>query len=163
MGSGKSRVGRLLARQHGLPFVDTDKLVEQMVGQKIADIFAEYGEEEFRRLEHLAILEACSGERSVIATGGGVVETRANLRVLKEQGVVFFLNVPIPVLAERLKSDTKRPLLKGKNIEDVLRKLMERRGKHYRKAHHIIRVGASPAPYVASMIWRLYERSETAG
>jgi len=158
MGSGKSRVGRLLARRTRLPFVDTDQLIEEICGMKIPQFFTEFGETEFRRVEHLAVLDACKGPAGIIATGGGVVETPSNLRELRSKGVVFYLDVPVRILAERLRGDTKRPLLKGKNHEEVLRQILMRRSPLYRKAHYSIRSGVLSPYETVSRILDLYDR-----
>lgn len=158
MGSGKSRIGRLLAQRTRRPFIDTDLIVEDICGMKIVDFFAEFGEKEFRRVEHLAVLDACNGKSGIISTGGGVVETPTNLRELKLHGVVFYLDVPVKILAERLKGDTKRPLLKGKNHEEVLSQILERRGPLYRKAHYSIRSGVLSPHETVNQILGIYAR-----
>jgi 3-dehydroquinate synthase len=111
MGSGKTAVGAHLAKQLGLPFHDTDALIEARTGQKISTIFSEQGEPEFRALEHEALKRACSGEPAVIATGGGAVLSVENRALMRNAGVVVWLRAARSALANRLVSDGTRPLL----------------------------------------------------
>lgn len=94
-GSGKSTVGRALAEKTGRQFVDTDAITEERLGMKISDIFAKYGEEFFRREETLSVRAAADMTGAVIATGGGAVLKECNIRALRRNGRMFFLDRPI--------------------------------------------------------------------
>ncbi len=98
-GSGKSTVGRLCARALNLPFVDADKFLEQREGRSVADIFASSGEGYFRDLESRVLAELCRREGIVLATGGGAVLRAQNVRALRQNGVVVYIDRPLGQLA----------------------------------------------------------------
>ena len=92
MGSGKTTVGKLLARRHGLPLADTDQLVQERAGLSVPDIFAQWGEARFRALE-LAVCQELSGRGGLIAAcGGGLPMQERAISALKENGLVFWLD-----------------------------------------------------------------------
>ncbi len=105
-GSGKTTVGRVLARLTSVPFVDTDELVAGEAGKSIADVFREEGESAFRRRESDVIARVSAGGPSVIGVGGGAVESAENMRRLKQGGRLVWLTCPAPVLHARIVSDT---------------------------------------------------------
>lgn len=118
MGSGKSTVGKVLAKKLSRPLIDTDKVIEQKLGTTIAEIFAEKGEAFFRDFEKLTIAEAAKHQNAVIATGGGAVLSEENMLALKSGGKVFYLAACPWTLANRLAGDKKRPLLNGTQTVD---------------------------------------------
>jgi shikimate kinase len=128
-GAGKSSVGRRVARQLGVPFADTDALVEQAAGMSVSDIFVRLGEDHFRQLEADAVAQALSEQRGVLALGGGAVmrpETRERL-----QGqLVVWLRVTLADAATRVGMNTARPLLLG-NVRGTLAALLEQRAPLY--------------------------------
>jgi shikimate kinase len=134
-GSGKSSIGRRLAQRIGLDFVDADTKIEEAAnGMSIADIFAKHGEPEFRNLEARVIARLLESGPSVIATGGGAfmrADTRDRVRA---HGVSLWLSADIPLLLERVKRKSNRPLLQGSDPEGVLRKLLGAREADYRQA-----------------------------
>lgn len=134
MGSGKSSVGRPLATALGYRFVDADQLLEQAAGRSIPSIFASEGEEGFRALE-TQVLDALSPwQRTVVATGGGVVLRPVNWGYLR-QGVVVWLDAPEAVLLRRLRQDpTARPLLAMEDPRQRLGELLEQRRPLYAQA-----------------------------
>src|SRR5688572_15249289 len=95
MGTGKSTVGRRLARRLGWTFVDTDELIEQREGRSIPDIFAQDGEPAFRDLETELARDLANSKNQVIATGGGMVLREENLRALEQAGAVVLLEAGI--------------------------------------------------------------------
>lgn len=145
MGSGKSSIGRLLAQQLNLLFVDLDQEIERASGQTIASIFAEKGEEEFRRLER-ECLQQISLDNVVVSTGAGCFIH--NQEWMGENGTVIYLHVPFRKLVERIGADTSRPL--WRNAEKLYR---EREGI-YEKAHHRVDASANP-PEVVNQITSL--------
>ena len=139
-GSGKSSLGKRLARRLGVRFVDTDKLVEQSEGASIADIFHYEGEEYFRIAERRAV-ESLANEcvDLVVATGGGLPTWRDNMEWLVRSGVTVYLRRTPEQILSRL-SDygrEKRPMFRGKSDEELLqfmREQMELREPYYAKA-----------------------------
>jgi shikimate dehydrogenase len=100
-GSGKTSVGRKLAETLSLPFIDTDTLIEEQTGMTITDIFASEGEREFRRYERNVVI-SLPVEECVISTGGGVVLDWENVRHLRKDSMVFYLEAPELVILERI-------------------------------------------------------------
>ena len=122
MGSGKTTIGRILAKRLGLPFMDTDREVEERTGVSIPTIFEIEGEDGFRRRESQVVEDCTRMSNAIVATGGGVVLRPENRENLTKSGFVVYLNVPPHILWERTRADKNRPLLK---VEDPLRKLQE--------------------------------------
>lgn len=138
MGSGKSSVGKKLARAMELSFVDTDNLIEEQAHMKINDIFEEYGEEYFRDLETLTLRQLLDVQnRLVIAVGGGLPMRSENRNYLKQLGTVIYLKAEVDTLAERLQGDTSRPMLKGRDLKTKIRDLMQARGSVYQETADI--------------------------
>ena len=108
MGTGKTAVGRALAARLGLAFVDTDAVVEERDGRPVARIFAEDGEERFRRLESEAVASAGDRDGTVIATGGGVVLRPENMARLRRHGMVVALRAAPEAIVARV-GDGCRP------------------------------------------------------
>jgi shikimate kinase len=140
-GSGKSSLGKRLARRMGLRCVDTDNVVEQQVGAPIADIFHYEGEEYFRIAERRAV-EGLANEAMdiVIATGGGLPTWRDNMEWMLRSGVVIYLRRSPEQILSRLSAygREKRPMFRGKSDEELLefmRVQMAEREKYYAQAH----------------------------
>jgi len=148
MGSGKSAVGKQLARTLGLAFIDSDAEIEKRTGVDIAYIFEKEGEAGFRQREREIIAELTAGEHLVIATGGGAVLEEANRERLAARGTVVYLRTTVAQQLERTRSSTTRPLLLGGDPATVLRELMEIRAPLYEQVADLIvdtggrRVGA---------------------
>ncbi|AZR74179.1 hypothetical protein BBF96_12700 [Anoxybacter fermentans] len=137
MGSGKTTVGKMLAKEMSLNFVDTDKELEEKIGRSISEIFATDGEDEFRRLEEEIVKQVAERGGQVIATGGGVVLKPENIKVLRKKGIIIFLYTAPQVLIKRLKDDDSRPLIKCSDPERRLKELLRIRLPLYRKAAQI--------------------------
>ncbi len=133
MGSGKSTVGRCLAKKLGYRFIDTDAIIEQVAGQSISEIFAEQGEGEFRALETRVLAGVTPYTRTVIATGGGAVVRQENWGYL-QAGLVVWLDVPVEELVVRLSRDRTRPLLQEGDLTAKLTTLLKERRDRYRQA-----------------------------
>ena len=134
MGSGKSSVGRLVARTLRGRFVDTDRLVIDRAGCPIAEIFATRGEVHFRQEETRALRSLLGSSRLVIATGGGIVTAPENLPVLKKLGFVVWLTASEEVIWERVSRNTRRPLLQTENPRETVRELIAKRNPLYEEA-----------------------------
>ena len=110
-GSGKSTVGRQLARRLQLPFSDSDHVIEQQLGCSIREYFEREGEERFRDVEESVIDELTQGGSGVLSTGGGVILRQVNRRRLRQHSQVVYLNSSPDELFRRLRHDVNRPLL----------------------------------------------------
>lgn len=132
MGSGKSAVGRRLARDIRAEFVDSDTVIEQRTGVEISYIFEKEGESGFRRREREMLEELTGLSGIVLATGGGSVLAPENRVLLAERGRVVYLQASIPQLLERTSHNRNRPLLAGGNPEQTLTDLLEQRDPLYR-------------------------------
>ncbi|CAN1209520.1 shikimate kinase [Tumidithrix helvetica PCC 7403] len=141
MGAGKSTIGKLLAAQLDYRFLDTDQLVETCAGQTIPEIFARSGEASFREIEHQVLGQVSAYTRLVVATGGGIVLNQMNWSHL-HHGLVVWLDVPVPVLYDRLTNATvQRPLLQTENPLLTLTNIYEQRWDRYAQADIRITVG----------------------
>lgn len=143
-GSGKSSLGKRLARRLGVRFVDTDKAVEQSVGASIADIFHYEGEEYFRIAERGAV-EALANEGidMVVATGGGLPTWRDNMEWLMRCGIVVYLRRSPEQILSRLTEHgrNKRPMFRGKSDDELLtfmKEQMSQRERYYAMAHYAV-------------------------
>jgi shikimate kinase len=144
MGAGKTYVGKRLAEQLGLPFIDADTEIEAAAGCTIDEIFARYGEPEFRAGERRVMRRLLSSPPCVLASGGGAFvdpETRA---FVKLHGISVWLRADIDVLASRVTRRGGRPLLKGGDTRAVLARLMAERYPVYAEADVIVDSAREP-------------------
>lgn len=130
MGSGKTSVGTALAKKLGKEFIDLDKYIEQNEGLTVSEIFARFGEDYFRDLETKAVTLLGSTGGKVISLGGGTALKSQNIPPLKQNGIIFYLDVTANTVLNRLKGDTTRPLLK-ENKEQVVLNLLNTRAPIY--------------------------------
>ena len=151
-GSGKSTVGRQLARRLGLTVTDSDHVIEQRLGCSIRSFFEEKGEDAFRDVEESVIAELCAGE-GVIATGGGAVLRPANRERLRNAGHVIYLHSTPEDVFRRTRHDKSRPLLQVADPMKKLRELYAQRDPLYREtAHFVIETGRPSVPTLVNMI-----------
>jgi shikimate kinase len=141
MGTGKTAVGKHLARMLALPFVDSDAEIERVAGVDIPYIFDQEGEEGFRRREIEAVAELCTREPLILATGGGAVLAPENRQQLRTHGVVVFLQTSVAQQLQRVGSGRGRPLLHGgSDMARKLEELRQRREPLYREIADIVLV-----------------------
>ena len=160
-GSGKSSVGRRLARKLDLPFIDADAAIEQRVGISIRDYFERNGEPAFRDVEQVVLQELLTVQSTVLATGGGAVLRDVNREVLHRDGYVIYLRSSPEDLLTRLRHDTKRPLLQVADPLSRLRDLHALRDPLYREiAHAVIDTGR---PSVAGLVHTIVSRLTAEG
>jgi shikimate kinase len=131
MGTGKSAVGRHLAAELHVPFVDIDAVIVKKAGKSIKEIFSGDGEAVFRKLERNVIAEISALDKSIIATGGGALMDESNRQNLSRNGTLVCLTARTGTLLERLKDDPTRPLLAGENVEQKVERLMKERQSVY--------------------------------
>mgnify|MGYP000725320055 FL=1 len=133
MGAGKTTVGKLLADELGLEFLDSDKEIEDRTGADIGWIFDVEGETGFRKREASMIDELTARSGVLVATGGGAVLLEENRKRLVSRGTVIYLNAPLEQQIERTSRDRTRPLLRDGEPGDVLAALQEDRGPLYQE------------------------------
>ena len=130
MGSGKSTVGKLLAKKLETPFLDLDHFIEVKNNMSIKSIFKEKGENYFRELEVNALSEIKSS-KVVVACGGGIILDHRNRKNISSNGKVIFLQASTLSLKNRLLSNLDRPLLNDRDLEKELKKIWDYRKKYY--------------------------------
>lgn len=133
MGAGKSTIGRLLAQELKLNFIDSDREIEERAGTNIPWIFDVEGEAGFRDREEAVIHDLSQADNLVLATGGGVVKRDMNRAALAAGGFVVYLQTSVDQQLERTAKDKNRPLLQTENPRAVLETLMEERDPLYRQ------------------------------
>lgn len=142
MGSGKSTVGKGLAKNLNLSFIDMDEYIEERNMRTIPQIFEKDGESGFRNIERKALLELADFENVVIGTGGGAPCFFDNMDVIKNSGKSVYLKGTPRILAERLRnSKVERPLIKGKNDSELLafiNESLDKREKWYMQADVVL-------------------------
>ncbi|KQV35192.1 MULTISPECIES: shikimate kinase [unclassified Rhizobium] len=134
MGAGKSAIGRMTASALGIPFVDSDHEIERVSRMTISELFAAYGEDEFRALEARVIKRLLNSGPRVVSTGGGAYINERTRRHIKRSGLSLWLNADLDVLWERVNKRDTRPLLKTENPRQTLENLMKARYPIYAEA-----------------------------
>ncbi len=155
MGSGKSTVGKSLARKHQFDFYDSDREIEARCGVDIPTIFEFEGEAGFRKRERNILAELAKLENVVIATGGGAILKPANRKLLRETGYVILLAVDLEEQLRRVALNRNRPLLQVGDVEAKLKSLMDERHSLYEStAHHVVSTNSSRMQNVVAKITR---------
>lgn len=137
MGCGKTTVGALLARQLGFQFTDTDQLIVRKAKRPIPRIFEEESEAGFRAYESAVLDDLAAADRSVIATGGGIVTIPGNVSKLRSLGLVIWLNPPEEVLYTRILRNHDRPLVRTADPRQTVHDLLALRRPLYAAAAHL--------------------------
>lgn len=138
MGSGKTVIGRLLAQKLGLPFTDTDKLIEDEAGLRISDIFELYGEAKFREMERRIITSMATSTPQIISVGGGAFCQAEIRQETKDKITSLWLRASPETLLSRMDNLASRPLLAGDNPLGILQDLHEKRAADYSQADLIV-------------------------
>jgi len=160
-GSGKSTIGRQLARRLGVPFADSDHVIEQQLGCSIREFFEREGEDRFRDIEEEVIDTLTANHPGVIATGGGAVSRPRNRVNLRERTKVVYLRSSPEEVFRRLRHDSNRPLLQVKDPLGRLRELYGTSDPLYREAaHFVIETGR---PTVSTLVNMIMMQIEQAG
>lgn len=161
MGSGKTTVGKLLAKQLGYRFVDTDALIEERCGMAVQELFRTEGEKAFRAMEMTVARELAAKQGMIISTGGGLMLNPGNAEALEKSGKVFCLVASPKETLRRVSVDTgaKRPLLETTNPLDRIVTLLEERQAGYGQFCQIVTTGKSPMEVMASVLDVFSEKS----
>jgi shikimate kinase len=161
MGTGKSTVGRQVARQLGFRFLDSDYEIERLQGKAVAKIFAEEGEAQFRVMEREFIEHGHPAQRCVVACGGGLVVPPGMLELLRSRGIVMCLHASLETILQRTMHATHRPLLQVENPAERLRELYIQREEIYRRTGTMVLTDRRPQREIVAHVLRLY-RHEAA-
>ena len=147
MYSGKSTIGKKLAKAMNLEYIDTDHVFESKYNITVAHFFEKYGEDLFREFEHKILLETIEKDNVIISTGGGLPCFNGNMELIKQNGISIYLNMsPISIIHRINHSKKKRPLLKNKSPEELqtyIETLLKQREIFYNQATLTIK-GESP-------------------
>jgi len=138
MGSGKTTVGKQLAKRTRMDFVDSDHIIEDRCGVSISTIFDIEGEEGFRKRETKILSELCERSGIVLATGGGAITEEENRILLRKSGFVIYLKTTIETQLARTQKNNNRPLLENVDAEKRLTELMEERGVLYEQEADLV-------------------------
>lgn len=140
MAAGKTSLGHYAAKRLGYEFIDLDRYIESRYHKSISELFAERGEEGFRRIEHNMLHEVAEFEGVLIATGGGTPCFYDNIQYMNSRGVVVFLSCSIPVICRRLLvAKVKRPLVEGctpQQLQERVAKMLQERLSYYEQARY---------------------------
>ncbi len=138
MGAGKSTVSRALKSILGMRRIEMDRAIEEQEGISISRIFAEKGEEYFRRKETEFLCSLPAGENLVVSCGGGVPMRPANVQAMRERGAIVWLTACPETILKRVGKSHNRPLLEGHKNIDYIRKMMDERKPFYTDAADLI-------------------------
>lgn len=152
MGTGKTVVGKHLAKKLKLKFIDLDTIIEKKEKRKIRNIFSRDGEAYFRQKEKEAVVEVSKKKNIVVATGGGVVINPENLKRFKGSGVVICLSSRPQVIFGRTRNQSQRPLLNVDNPEEKIEGLLKKRARFYARADFNIDTSLKSIKQVAQEI-----------
>lgn len=137
MATGKTTIGKQIARKAGFKFIDCDHEIEKQQGMKISEIFTDHGEEHFRKLEAEFLKSLRDKQCLVISTGGGVVTREAAREILPTLGYVVWLHAKKREIHERVMRNTNRPLMRTPNPWKTIKTLLKQRKPQYKKVAHL--------------------------
>ena len=158
MGVGKTTLGKLVAKNQGLEFIDTDANIENKNSMTINEIFEQKGENFFRLEEKKEILNLLSKQDCVIALGGGAFMDKTIRESVLKNAISVWLDIDLKILNQRLKWNQKRPLVKKYNNQKKLNELYEQRKNIYQLANHKIVCDKLNKENIVNRIIRLYEK-----
>ena len=158
-GTGKSTVGKVLAKRLDRELVSTDKEIVKRAGRSIPEIVQEKGWEYFRDLESDVCRDLAGRDNLVIDTGGGAILRQGNVEVLKRNGTLFWLTASVATIAGRIGGDTQRPSLTGAKsfVEEIEEVLRERTPKYQAAADHVLSTDGRSIQQLVSTILGLFD------
>jgi shikimate kinase len=157
-GTGKTTVGRMVARECGKRFLDSDHEIERAQGRPVSDIFAKEGEAAFRALEKQFIETGHAATGCVVACGGGLIVPDGMLELVRSRGVLICLHAPVETVLERTSRTTHRPLFQAEDREQRVRELYARREPIYRRAGTVVLTAGRPLKDIVAHVVRVYQR-----
>lgn len=157
MGTGKSRVGHMVARRLKMRFIDTDDLISERLQMSIPDIFSKLGETKFREIEQNVVKDVSVNFGQVIATGGGVPLSKNNIDNLRANGLLICLSASPEIIYRRTLRSDGRPLIKAADRLQHIKNLLESRDLYYSVADCEIDTSSRPASAVARAIVEFYQ------
>ena len=160
MGTGKSKIGRRLATELRMSYLDTDELIEKREKDSILAIFKKKGEEYFRQLETKVVKEVALLDNFVVSTGGGVVLREENIRALKKNAFIVCLFASPEVILKRTEGNDNRPLLGVNNQKKRIEELLALRKPYYEKADFSVDTSALDSEGVVEEIIEFLEKEE---
>ena len=160
MGSGKTLIGKLIAKELNYRFFDSDNIIEKNTQKSINNIFNDEGEAEFRKIEEKTIINLQNERKIVLSLGGGAILSSETRKLLKSHFITVFLDTDLEILQQRLKKSYKRPLLINENILQKLKKLDNIRRKYYLLADIKINNYESPANTVSIFLKEFNQLNE---
>lgn len=160
MGSGKSTVGSRLARRLGYIFIDTDCAIEEVTGLTVERIFAKYGVKRFRGEEALLVTKLAGRENLVISTGGGLVLSQENVRLLQVGGVLICLRATADTIIKRVRNKRTRPLLARVNLRQTVETMLHQRKEAYGVAELTIDVDQLGPEQIVDIIYKYLKERE---
>jgi shikimate kinase len=157
-GTGKSEVGRRLARQLGMGLIGMDADIVRRAGMSIPDLVEKFGWPKFRDLETAEARKLAARDNLVIDTGGGIIERPENIEVLQANARIFWLKAEVETIVARIQAGTERPsLTPGKTFTEEVAEVLERRTPKYRSAaHHEIATDERTPDQIAAEIVGLW-------
>ncbi len=155
MGTGKTSVGRQLAKQKGWNFVDLDELIELKEQCRIVDIFTKDGEPYFRKIEKKILKQVSTQKKLVVACGGGIVLDKDNIKLMKKTGALICLSATSKEILKRVSTSTLRPLLNVAEPQNRIELLLKKRQPYYMQADLIINTSRLSIKQVVARISKI--------
>ena len=155
---GKTTLGKIVAKNLGLSFIDTDEHIEKKNSMRVNEIFEKKGEKFFRLEEKREINKILKKNECVISLGGGAFVDKALRNNILKNSISIWLDLNIKILSQRVKWNKKRPLLKKTNNFEIIRDIYEKRKNIYKMANHKILCDNLTKKSIASMIEAIYEK-----
>ena len=159
MGAGKTTIGKIVAKEQDMEFIDTDANIEEKCSMKISEIFKKKGEEFFRSEEEKEVLKSLKSTNCVIALGGGAFLNKAVRTNILKNAVSMWLDADLKTLNKRIKWNKKRPLLNKENNQKKINELYSERKNIYKLANYKINCDSLVKEEIAKKIIIFYEKN----